>query len=174
MQSKSIHLNSAEDTKNLGAAIAAGVKSSVVIGLVGKLGAGKTTFTQGLAQELEVEESVSSPTFLMLNEYHSGKIPLYHFDLYRLQEDLQPGSAATTALKAELDEIMHLRQIVIAVVEWIDLYEEFCAGIDELRIELSYAADGDARVAGLNARGAGAEALLEQLHALRKSRKHLS
>ena len=158
-----IHLNSHEDTRKLGSSIASCIKGSLVLGLIGKLGAGKTTLTQGLAEELGVEEEVSSPTFLMLNEYHSGRIPVYHFDLYRLQEDMDAESAATSSLIAELQEIMHSQDLVLAIVEWLDLYEEFSADTDTLFVRIEY--KGEQRAASLSARGKIAENLLAELQA---------
>ncbi len=157
LQKINVHLNGAEDTRKLGALIAHGIMRGALIGLVGDLGAGKTTFTQGLADALDVEEAVNSPTFLMLNEYHSGRLPLYHFDLYRLQEDIQKGSAALVGLKAELDEIMQSDCVV--VIEWLDLCPEFCSDYDELQIELSYKDGDEGRQALISTRGEGVQGL---------------
>lgn len=82
------------------------------------MGAGKTTLVQGLAQSLGVTETVSSPTFTMLNEYHSGRMPLYHLDLYRLSEDSQ---SISDLLATELDQFID--QKMIAVIEWADLFK---------------------------------------------------
>lgn len=82
------------------------------------MGAGKTTLVQGLAQALAVTETVSSPTFTMLNEYHSGRMPLYHLDLYRLSEDSQ---SVSELLATELDQFIDQR--MIAVIEWADLFK---------------------------------------------------
>ena len=82
-------LESHEDTLNFGKAIGACVQPGDIILLEGDLGAGKTTFTQGLAQGLGVEEFVNSPTFVIINEYFSGKLPLYHMDLYSLEDEEQ-------------------------------------------------------------------------------------
>ena len=60
------------------------IKSPCVISLVGDLGAGKTTFSKGFAKGMGVKEIVTSPTFTILNEYKGDKMPLYHFDMYRL------------------------------------------------------------------------------------------
>ncbi|MFA5928219.1 MAG: tRNA (adenosine(37)-N6)-threonylcarbamoyltransferase complex ATPase subunit type 1 TsaE [Candidatus Margulisiibacteriota bacterium] len=67
--------------------LAAGLKPQAgqVIALQGDLGAGKTTFTQGLAESLGVTDYVTSPTFTLVNEYLTGTIPIYHIDLYRLE-----------------------------------------------------------------------------------------
>lgn len=82
------------------------------------MGAGKTTLVQGLAQALGVTETVSSPTFTMMNEYHSGRMPLYHLDLYRLSEDSQ---SVSDLLATELDQFIDQR--MIAVIEWADLFK---------------------------------------------------
>ncbi|CAN5290104.1 hypothetical protein BH10CYA1_BH10CYA1_28230 [soil metagenome] len=82
------------------------------------MGAGKTTLVQGLAQALGVTETVSSPTFTMMNEYHSGRMPLYHLDLYRLSEDSQ---SVSELLATELDQF--IGQKMIAVIEWADLFK---------------------------------------------------
>ena len=159
----SIHLNSAEDTHKFGALIGSCIRKRAFIGLCGELGAGKTTLTQGLAGVLGVSEPVSSPTFLMLNEYHSGRLPLYHFDLYRLQEDLDTDSAAATILRAELAEICQSDREAVIVVEWIDLWEDFASDYDELRIELKYDHVNDGRQICLNPRGRFACELLKNM-----------
>lgn len=73
-------------TQALAKKIADLASAGLVITLNGDLGAGKTTFTKGFAQELGVTDRVKSPTFNILNTYESGRIPLYHFDAYRLEE----------------------------------------------------------------------------------------
>ena len=76
--------SSVEETQAVAAALARAVAPGSVITLDGDLGAGKTHFTQGLAAALGVAEPVTSPTFNLVVEYTEGRIPLYHFDLYRL------------------------------------------------------------------------------------------
>ncbi|MBL7091774.1 MAG: tRNA (adenosine(37)-N6)-threonylcarbamoyltransferase complex ATPase subunit type 1 TsaE [Candidatus Omnitrophica bacterium] len=77
--------NSAEETIRLGGQLGRHLKAGDVLGLIGELGSGKTTLVKGIASGLGVKqrESVSSPSFVLIKEY-SGKIPLFHFDLYRL------------------------------------------------------------------------------------------
>lgn len=82
-------LASHEDTLNLGKKIGDVLKPGDILLLEGNLGAGKTTFTQGLAEGLGVDEFVNSPTFVIINEYFSGHLPLYHMDLYRLEDEAQ-------------------------------------------------------------------------------------
>ena len=78
-----IESNSPAETEALGEALAAKLKPGTVIAYTGDLGAGKTAFTRGLARGLGVTERVTSPTFTIVNEY-AGRIPLFHFDMYRL------------------------------------------------------------------------------------------
>ena len=76
--------HSPAQTEAVGAALAQILKPGTVIAYRGDLGAGKTAFTRGLARGLGVKESVTSPTYTIVNEYLGGKMPLFHFDMYRL------------------------------------------------------------------------------------------
>ena len=76
--------NSPEETEALGAALAQRLMPGTVIAYRGDLGAGKTAFTRGLARGLGVTEQVTSPTYTIVNEYIGGRMPLFHFDMYRL------------------------------------------------------------------------------------------
>ncbi len=82
-------LKSFEETIALGKKIGQVLKPGDVLFLQGDLGAGKTTFTQGLAEGLNIKECVNSPTFVLISEYLSGRLPLYHMDLYRIEEETQ-------------------------------------------------------------------------------------
>ena len=77
--------NSPEETEQLGAALGRIVRPGTVIAYRGDLGAGKTAFTRGLARGLGYPDMVTSPTYTIVNEYLSGRIPLFHFDMYRLR-----------------------------------------------------------------------------------------
>ncbi len=77
--------NSAEETEALGERLAACLKPGDVVAYTGDLGAGKTAFTRGLARGLGVTDRVTSPTFTIVNEYEGGRLPLFHFDLYRME-----------------------------------------------------------------------------------------
>ena len=76
--------NAPEETEALGAQLGALLKPGTVLAYTGDLGAGKTAFTRGLARGLGICEQVTSPTFTLVNEYETGRIPLFHFDMYRL------------------------------------------------------------------------------------------
>ena len=75
--------NSAEDTINIGKIIGSSLTKGTVIAFKGTLAAGKTTLTKGIAESLEIDEVITSPTFTLVSEYE-GKLPFYHFDVYRL------------------------------------------------------------------------------------------
>lgn len=77
---------SPEETKNLGKEVGKLAKPGDLLAFYGELGAGKTCFIQGISQELEVKDYVTSPSFTIVNEYQ-GKIPIYHFDLFRLNTE---------------------------------------------------------------------------------------
>lgn len=86
---------------------------NMVICLTGDLGSGKTVFTKGFAQALEVQEEVTSPTFNIIKEYTSGEMPLYHMDVYRLEES-----------KQDLGIEEYYTRKGITIIEWADLIEE--------------------------------------------------
>lgn len=101
--------NSASETRALGERIAAGLRPGDVVLLEGDLGAGKSELTRGIARGLGVTETVTSPSFTILNVYESGRYPLYHFDWYRLE-------SSEELYELGMDE--YLGGDGIAVVEW--------------------------------------------------------
>ena len=76
--------NSERETEELGVRLAERLEPGNVVAFTGDLGAGKTAFTRGLARGLGITDRVTSPTFTIVNEYEGGRLPLFHFDLYRL------------------------------------------------------------------------------------------
>ena len=82
--------NTPEETENLAEKLAKTLKGGEIIAFTGSMGMGKTCFTRGLAKGLGFSGQVSSPTFAIVNEYVGGRLPLYHFDMYRIEswEDL--------------------------------------------------------------------------------------
>ena len=79
-----IETNSPEETEALGERLGRALSAGTVLAYTGDLGAGKTAFTRGLARGLGIPERVTSPTYTIVNEYEGGRLPLFHFDLYRL------------------------------------------------------------------------------------------
>jgi tRNA threonylcarbamoyladenosine biosynthesis protein TsaE len=104
--------NSPEETYRLGAEFAASAQAGLVLGLVGDLGAGKTQYVKGFAAGLGISERVHSPTFTLVNEYRSGRLPCYHLDLYRLE-------SAEQILAAGLEQYFN-PQDGVTVIEWFD------------------------------------------------------
>lgn len=105
----------ANDTKLLAKKIGQEVKSGEVWCLLGDLGVGKTVFTQGFAEGLGIKEPISSPTFTLVQEYHEGRLPFYHFDVYRIA-DIE-----------EMEEIGFEEYIYgdgVCLIEWANLIEE--------------------------------------------------
>ncbi len=74
-----------DETKKLAKSFAKQIKNGCFVNLYGEIGAGKTAFVKFVAEAMDVQEKVTSPSFVILNEYHSGFLPIYHFDLYRLE-----------------------------------------------------------------------------------------
>lgn len=79
-----IETKSPQETYNLGRRLGADAKPAQIICLNGDLGVGKTVFTQGFAEGLGIREPVNSPTFTIMQQYEGGRLPLYHFDVYRI------------------------------------------------------------------------------------------
>ena len=110
-----IETNSAGETFEFGQKIGREAKPGQIYTLDGDLGVGKTIFTKGMAKGLGIEEPVTSPTFTILQEYESGRLPLYHFDVYRIGDP------------EEMDEIGYEDYFYgqgICLIEWAGLIEE--------------------------------------------------
>ena len=116
----------ADDTRAVGAALAPHLRPRDVVVLTGELGAGKTTFVQGIAAGLGATERVASPTFTLVREYVTGRVPLAHVDLYRLDREQD-------VIDLALDELEDGERVLL--VEWGDPVAELLAE-DRLRIEL--------------------------------------
>lgn len=138
MTNKSIVLGSADETRQFGVRLAQAIDGQAIITVSGPLGAGKTTLAQGVARGLGIEESVTSPTFTMMNEYDSGRLPLFHLDLYRLHKtpDMAEFHFDLQMLAAELDEILHAPSVVL--VEWPEYFKEYFGNLDRIDIVLDY------------------------------------
>lgn len=80
------HAENEAETKEIAKSLADFLEEGSVLLLEGNLGAGKTTFTKGIAEGLGIKEVIKSPTYTLIREYQSGRLPLYHMDVYRLEE----------------------------------------------------------------------------------------
>lgn len=106
------------DKDTFDAAYEMGKKASPndVFCVTGELGTGKTVFSKGLAKGLEIDEHITSPTFTIVNEYKKGRLPFYHFDVYRLEESEE-------FCELGLDEYFYSEGV--CVVEWADVIKDF-------------------------------------------------
>jgi len=106
---------SPDQTRIVAADFARTLTAGSVVKLIGDLGSGKTEFVKGMAKGLNCESLVTSPTFTLVHEYHGGRLPLFHMDLYRLDHE------------AELDNIGfedYVRAGGVCVVEWADKFAD--------------------------------------------------
>ena len=127
--------NSPAETEALGERLAARLSPGAVVAYTGDLGAGKTAFTRGLARGLGITDPVTSPTFTIVNEYEGGRIPLFHFDMYRL------GSSE------ELYDIGwedYLSRGGVCAVEWSEIVTDALEP-DTVRVDLRRGDAGDQR-----------------------------
>ena len=117
--------HSESETETVGEALAATLSPGTVIAFTADLGAGKTAFTRGLARGLGIGERVTSPTFTIVNEYEGGRLPLFHFDMYRLESS------------EELFDIGwedYLRRGGVCAVEWSEKVADALVGA--LRVDI--------------------------------------
>ncbi|MEE1305983.1 MAG: tRNA (adenosine(37)-N6)-threonylcarbamoyltransferase complex ATPase subunit type 1 TsaE [Agathobacter sp.] len=120
---------SAEDTLELGRKLGRQALPGQVYTLVGDLGVGKTVLTQGIAEGLDIEESICSPTFTIVQVYEEGRMPFYHFDVYRIG-DIE-----------EMDEIGYEDYFYgegLTMIEWANLIEEI---LPEKRMDITIEKD---------------------------------
>ena len=122
---------SPDETFALGKSFGEKARAGQIYCLDGDLGAGKTVFAQGFAEGLGVSETVNSPTFTIINIYESGRLPLYHFDLYRIEEP------------EEMEEIGYEEYFYsegVCLVEWASLVPEI---IPETAVRIAIGRTGD-------------------------------
>ncbi|MBC5717090.1 tRNA (adenosine(37)-N6)-threonylcarbamoyltransferase complex ATPase subunit type 1 TsaE [Flintibacter faecis] len=125
-----------EQTEALGVRLGQLIQPGAVIAYTGDLGAGKTAFTRGLARGLGIPDRVTSPTFTIVNEYEGGRLPLFHFDMYRL------GSSD------ELFDIGwedYLARGGVCAVEWSENVDD-ALDEDAIRVDIRRGAQDDQRV----------------------------
>ena len=112
---KIIETHSPEETYKVGYDLGNSAEKGQIFCMSGDLGVGKTVFTQGFAAGLGVEDNVNSPTFTIVQEYEDGRIPLYHFDVYRISD------------VSEMDEIGYEEYFYgegVCLIEWAEIIEE--------------------------------------------------
>ena len=129
MENMVIETHDPEETFEVGRTIGMNAKPGQIYTLTGDLGVGKTVFTQGVAAGLGITEPVNSPTFTIIQEYKDGRLPFYHFDVYRIG-DLE-----------EMEEIGYDDYFFgqgICLIEWAELIEEI---LPEKRIEVTIEKD---------------------------------
>jgi tRNA threonylcarbamoyladenosine biosynthesis protein TsaE len=122
----------AEEMIAAGAQFAATLRAGDVVALNGDLGAGKTHFSKGLVAGLGAVEDVTSPTFSIVQEYPSGRLPIFHFDFYRLE-------SAAELISLGWDDYLDEEGIIIA--EWADKFPEILPG-HTICLDLVIASDG--------------------------------
>ena len=118
--------HSPEETEKVGAALGKILPGGTILAYEGDLGAGKTAFTRGLARGLGCQDMVTSPTYTIVNEYLSGRLPLFHFDMYRLRssDDL-----------FDIGWEDYLDRNGICAVEWSENVADAMEGAVRIRIE---------------------------------------
>ena len=137
-------LPDAEATRKFGVKLGRSLPAGTVILLQGDLGAGKTTLVQGIAEGLGIQDSVDSPTFTLINEYLTGRIPLYHLDLYRLE----PQEAEALHLESYWDGLE--MDLGIVAIEWPerlpykpDNYLQICLSYQDEGRQIEFIGNGD-------------------------------
>lgn len=137
--------SSVQETEALGRALAQHLTPGTVVAFTGDLGAGKTAFVRGMAQGLGIAQRVTSPTFTIVNEYEGGRLPLFHFDMYRL------GSADDLF---DIGWEDFLRRGGVCAVEWSETVQE-ALDADTIYVDIRRGAEDNQRV--LTIRGPGSE-----------------
>lgn len=131
-----IKICSEQETFDYGYQLGQGLAPGSLIALTGDLGAGKTTLAKAIAKGLQIESMVTSPTFTIVQEYREGRLPLFHFDLYRI-EDVE-----------EMDELGYEEYFFgdgVCVVEWADKIEDLLPA-NSIRIHIEYGDREDERI----------------------------
>jgi tRNA threonylcarbamoyladenosine biosynthesis protein TsaE len=126
-----------EETTSLGREVSALIQEGTVISLEGPLGAGKTQFAKGVAAALGCVETASSPSFTLVHEYGGGRLPLYHFDFYRLKD-------ADELFGAGFDDCLDAGGVV---VEWGDKFPQVLP-VESIRISFEILKEGGRRIRG--------------------------
>lgn len=139
INSKKVFVKNLEETKTLAEKFATAVinklhknNKGTFVCLFGDIGAGKTAFSRFVATKIGVEEKITSPSFVILNEYHSGELPVYHFDLYRLEN---------VGVKSIIDELEQYSEgKMLTLVEWAE-FSQNQIPFDRIEINIKYESD---------------------------------
>ena len=153
-----VTIENEEETRAFGMELVKNAVPGQVIALMGDLGTGKTALTRYIAEGLGITGRISSPTFTIVKEYHSGRIPLYHFDVYRLAGDNDilsgqdiSGEEGRPIRERAMDELFNIGADEyfdgdgLTVIEWADLIEEALPE-DALKIYMEYGEKEDQRI----------------------------
>ena len=127
------------DTRKLGLEIAEKAEAGDVIALIGDLGTGKTALTRYIAEGLGIKDTISSPTFTIVKEYKSGRLPLYHFDVYRLGDGEE-------LLDIGAEEFLYGDGI--CVIEWADIVADVLPE-DAIAINIEYGENEGERIVSI-------------------------
>lgn len=136
---RTIILNNPEETERLGRQLAEGLAPNTVIALIGDLGTGKTAITKAIARGLGITSAITSPTFTIVQEYDEGRLPLYHFDVYRVSDE------------DELFEIgfeEYFTRGGVCLIEWADLVLDLLPE-DTMYINLAYGKTEEERICNI-------------------------
>lgn len=135
MEKKTL-LKNEKETEEFGARLAQELQPGAVIALTGDLGAGKTTLTKAIARGLGVTETLTSPTFTIVQEYESGRMPVYHFDVYRVHDEDE-------MFELGFDDYLHGKGVCL--IEWAELVKDLLPeGTRWLKLE--YGSSEDERI----------------------------
>ena len=153
-----IKIENEEETRAFGISLAENAMPGDVIALMGDLGTGKTALTRYIAEGLGITGRISSPTFTIVKEYRSGRLPLYHFDVYRLAGDNDilsgqdiSGEEGRPIRERAIDELFNIgadeyfEGTGLTVIEWADLIEEALPE-DTMRIYMEYGEEEGQRI----------------------------
>ena len=147
-----IELNSLDDTKEFGESLGRVLKKSDILCLNGDLGAGKTTLTKSIGIGLGVDEYITSPTFSLINEYR-GNIPVYHFDVYRLEN------------VDELDDLGFDEYFFgegVCIIEWADKIEKMLPK-EIIVLDIEKGETVDKRIVSISGKGNRYKEVLEEM-----------
>lgn len=133
---KEIVINNEQETMEFGIKLAKQLVPGSVVALIGDLGVGKTTLTKAIAKGLGIHSMVTSPTFTIIQEYKEGRLPLYHFDVYRIMDEEE---------MYELGYEEYFFGNGVCVVEWADQIEGLLPE-DVIRIHIEYGVEENQRI----------------------------